>query len=474
MPPRDGGGRRPAPRPAVYVPRRGDAPADPEPADHDWAEPEPTAPDWVEPEWAGRPVGDPAGGHRRGLAIAALALAVLAAGGTTALATRRPHDTASWTPGRSRPIAHARQLAQAAPSPLPSPSPSPTPAAVPPPATYTVPGAAPAVPWPATGQATLRVVGVGRLGATPGQHPVPIASVTKVMTAYVVLRDHPLSAGGDGPTLTVTAAEAAAYPDEVAKNESLVRVAAGEVLTERQALDALLLPSADNIALILARWDAGDVPRFLAKMNATAAGLGMTSTHYTDPSGYEASTRSTADDQTLLAARAMRIPAFARIVAQRSAAVPLAGTVRNYNTLLGSDGVDGIKTGSTSAAGGCLLFAAHARVAGQDLTIVGAVLGQPGTTMYGLPQALAASRALIQAAQRTVGPHPLIPAGQAIATVGGVRLAAAATVTVIGWPGLTWRTRLHAAAHPVPGAGAGTLELDGAESHQSVALTALP
>src|SRR5947207_1334082 len=100
--------------------------------------------------------------------------------------------------------------------------------------------------WPGTGQATVEVAGLGSLGSSGAVRPVPIASVAKVMTAYLVLRDHPLRPADDGPALTVSAQEAAAYDTEAAGRQSLVRVAAGEVLTERQALEALLLPSADN------------------------------------------------------------------------------------------------------------------------------------------------------------------------------------------------------------------------------------
>ena len=71
------------------------------------------------------------------------------------------------------------------------------------------------------------------------------------------------------------------------QRESVVPVIVGEQLSELQALQALLLPSAKNIAAVLARWDAGSVARFVAHMNATARSLGMTRTRYTDPSGYD-------------------------------------------------------------------------------------------------------------------------------------------------------------------------------------------
>jgi D-alanyl-D-alanine carboxypeptidase (penicillin-binding protein 5/6) len=336
------------------------------------------------------------------------------------------------------------------------------------PTTATLPGTSPQLPWPATGQATVAVDGVGSLGATPDQRPVPIASLAKVMTAYLVLRDHPANAGDNGASLTVTAAEAAAYATEVAHNESLVKVSAGEVLTERQALEALLLPSADNMARILARWDAGTIPAFITKMNATAAALGMADTHYTDPSGYDPTTGSTAADQVLLATQVMRLPAFAQIVAMPAATIPIEGAVRNYNSLLGTDGVVGIKTGSTSSAGGCLLFAAHHQVGGRTVTIIGAVLGQQGTVMHGLPQALSASARLIEATASTLNMYTPIKAGQKIATIAGTGLIAATNLTILGWPGLPYhlavRTNIATLSGP-PQAGTtvGRLELDAAQ-----------
>jgi serine-type D-Ala-D-Ala carboxypeptidase (penicillin-binding protein 5/6) len=234
---------------------------------------------------------------------------------------------------------------------------------------------------------------------------VPIASVAKVMTAYIILRDHPLGAGEPGPTIVVRPGEAAAYPAQAANNYSLVPVTAGERLTERQALEALLLPSANNMAWILARWDAGRQAAFTAQMNTTARRLGMTDTHYTDPSGLSASTTSTAADQVRLGMAAMSEPALAQIVALRSAVIPVAGVVRNYNTLLGQDGITGMKTGSDTAAGGCILLAAWRQVRGHDTLIVAATFGQPGTMATMLPTALQAGHQLVLALSRALAGH---------------------------------------------------------------------
>jgi D-alanyl-D-alanine carboxypeptidase (penicillin-binding protein 5/6) len=234
----------------------------------------------------------------------------------------------------------------------------------------------PSTVWPAYGQAAF--VQGGRLHTGPNQHAAPIASVAKVMTAYLVLRDHPLRLGDDGPTITLTSADVADTDRRRDQQESVVTVAAGEQLTERQALLALLLPSANNIAAVLARWDAGSEDRFVARMNSTARSLGMTQTRYTDPSGYDDWTVSTAADQVRIVDRAMRLPVFARIVATTAATLPVVGTVYNTDALLGHDGFVGVKTGSDDAAGGCFAFRAIRWIDGRRTTITGVVLGQPG------------------------------------------------------------------------------------------------
>jgi D-alanyl-D-alanine carboxypeptidase (penicillin-binding protein 5/6) len=214
------------------------------------------------------------------------------------------------------------------------------------------------------------------------------------MTAYLVLRDHPLRLGEDGPTITLTDADVADTDRRRESRESVVSIAAGEELTERQALQALLLPSANNIAAVLARWDAGSANRFVARMNATARSLGMTQTRYTDPSGYDDTTVSTAADQVRIADRAMRLPVFASIVSTPSATLPFAGTVHNTNALLGHAGFVGVKTGSDDAAGGCFAFRAIRRINGKRTTITGVVLGQPGDDQ--IAAGLAAAAALVE------------------------------------------------------------------------------
>jgi D-alanyl-D-alanine carboxypeptidase (penicillin-binding protein 5/6) len=270
--------------------------------------------------------------------------------------------------------------------------------------------ALPSTVWPAYGQAAVQI-GQSQVHAGPNQHAAPIASVAKVMTAYLVLRDHPLGLGQDGPTITLTDADVADTDRRRGQDESVVPIAAGEQLTEWQALQALLLPSANNIAAVLARWDAGSADRFVARMNAAARSLGMIRTRYTDPSGYEDATVSTAAEQVRIVDRAMRLPVFASIVATPSATLPVAGTVHNTNTLLGHDGFVGVKTGSDDAAGGCFAFLAVRWINGKRTTVTGVVLGEPGSDR--IAGGLAAADAMVdritgQRATRDLG-QPTLP-----------------------------------------------------------------
>jgi D-alanyl-D-alanine carboxypeptidase (penicillin-binding protein 5/6) len=213
------------------------------------------------------------------------------------------------------------------------------------------------------------------------------------MTAYVVLHDHPLATGEAGPLITLTDADVADTASRRAREESVVTVAAGERLSELQALQALLLPSANNVAVVLARWDAGSVDAFVARMNETAQSFGLTSTRYTDPSGYDAGTVSTAVDQLHVVRHAMAIPVFARIVATPAVTLPVAGEVHSTDRLLGHDGFVGIKTGSDDAAGGCFAFRAVRSVHGRRVTVTGVVMGQPGDDQ--IAAGLSAAAALV-------------------------------------------------------------------------------
>jgi D-alanyl-D-alanine carboxypeptidase (penicillin-binding protein 5/6) len=254
-------------------------------------------------------------------------------------------------------------------------------------------GAAALLPWPARGQAAVVIDGYGDVGSSGGNSPAPMASTAKIMTALIVLEDHPLALNEPGPVLTVSQAEVATYFAERNEGKSVLPVSAGEQLTEYQLLQGLLLPSASNFAAMLSSWDAGSVAAFVGRMNARAAALGMTATHYADVSGFSPASVSTPTDLIRLAQVAMRLPVFGQIVAQSQATLPVAGVIGNLDTLLGQAGIVGIKTGHTDQAGGCFVFAADLTIEGQAVRLYGAVMGQPNF----LPGAFAATTALMNA-----------------------------------------------------------------------------
>jgi serine-type D-Ala-D-Ala carboxypeptidase (penicillin-binding protein 5/6) len=301
------------------------------------------------------------------------------------------------------------------------------------------PGSAPAFAWPEEGEAAVQAQGVeGAIASSGRQQPVAIASVAKVMTAYLTLLAHPLGAGQQGFVMTVTPADVAEDRRRVALDESTLPVRAGERISEREALQALLLPSANNIAALLAAHEGG-VTAFVAAMNAAARHLGMAATTYTDPSGFEPSTVSTAADQLKLARAAMGLPAFAAIVDERSVVLPVAGRVANYNALVGQDGYVGVKTGSDAAAGGCLVFAKRTTVAGRALTIMGVVLGQRSGAL--VEAALASAQRLGDSAASALRMESVLPAGSRVLSLSDAdgrrtAVATAGALRTIAWGGL--------------------------------------
>jgi D-alanyl-D-alanine carboxypeptidase (penicillin-binding protein 5/6) len=249
------------------------------------------------------------------------------------------------------------------------------------------------IDWPSEGESAIAVVGSGHRISHPSSQRVPIASVAKVMTAYVVMHRFPLRTDDPGFTMTISDSDAEATTIAADQGQSVVPVVAGEQLTEREALEALLLPSANNIAIALASRTAGSVSAFIQLMNQQASTLRMTDTTYTDPSGYAITTVSTARDQLRLARTAMRVPAFQQIVGMREATIPVVGAVTNTNSLLGHDGFVGGKTGSDTAAGGCFMFEAIRQVQGRQIQLIGVVLGQRNGPL--IAAALAAADSLV-------------------------------------------------------------------------------
>jgi D-alanyl-D-alanine carboxypeptidase (penicillin-binding protein 5/6) len=244
--------------------------------------------------------------------------------------------------------------------------------------------AAVSLPWPGYGEEAVGAVGYGVLATNGPQTPLPTASTIKILTALAVLKEKPLVLGEQGPTIIITQADVDSYNKYVAEDGSVARVAVGEQISEYQALQALLLPSANNMAETLARWAYGSIDGYATAANQLAVQLGMTATTVTDPSGFLPSTASSAHDLTVLGLNAMQDPVIAQIVGQATAVIPVQGTIHNVNQFLGEDGIIGIKTGNNDQDLGVYLFAAKHDVSGHSITIVGTVMDAQdlGTAMY--------------------------------------------------------------------------------------------
>ncbi|MEV5187884.1 D-alanyl-D-alanine carboxypeptidase [Streptomyces werraensis] len=306
--------------------------------------------------------------------------------------------------------------------------------------THTFDGDPVKLPWPGEGQGWMSGDGIGTMDHFGEQKPVAIGSVAKTMTAYIILREHPLKPGEEGPKIEVDAkAEEEGGYDKDGES-TLNTVKAGDFLTEKQALSAVMIPSANNIARLLARWDAGSEEAFVKKMNDTAKELGMTNTTYTDPSGLKETTVSTAEDQTKLGIAAMRNPAMVAITSAASWTDPSGQYWSNYNELPYTMGAIGIKTGSTTKAGGNLLFAARKKVGGQEVTVVGAILGQhKGPSI--LDTVNEVSKPALRAAQDALTSADILRKGTVVGYVddglgGRTPVAVTEDVKAVGWAGL--------------------------------------
>ena len=332
------------------------------------------------------------------------------------------------------------------------------------PVEVTVPGAPPDLPWPQAGAAAVGVSGLGAIATSGNEQKLPAASVTKVMTALVLLGDKPLAAGESGPTITITQLDVDAYNSEYRQDQSVVKVQAGERISEYSALEGMLIPSGNNMAETLARWDAGSIPAFVAKMNARATALGLTETEFADPAGSDPASVSTPSELMKLGMAAMKLPAFAQVVSLPSAVIPVAGAVNNIDRVLGKDGIIGIKTGSGFKLGASFLFAAQVTVSSHPVKIFGCVMGQPS-----LAAAFDRARALIRAMVPALTVKQILVRNQGVATyqtAWGARTDVLSTVDVmvVEWPEMVMRERLEAPAlavdRPVsPGADAGNLHI---------------
>lgn len=327
-------------------------------------------------------------------------------------------------------------------------------------ASYAFEGDKVSLPWPGEGQGWMDVEGIGTMDSFGEQKPVAIGSVAKAMTAYVILKEHPMKPGSKGKTIPVDAkAETEGGYDKDGES-TLNTVKEGDQLSQYDAIAAIMIPSANNIARLLARWDSkGSEAEFVKKMNAAAKDLGMKNTTYTDPSGLKETTVSTAEDQVKLGNELVRMKALTDITKLPYWYDPTGQRWDNYNRLVPYNNAIGIKTGSTTAAGGNLLFAGTQEVGGETAIVVGAILGQHTAPIIDTVNAV--SKTAMIAAQDALTSDTILKKGDVVGYVddglgGHTPVVATKNVSAVGWAGKTVKLELDASATVPHAAKSGT------------------
>jgi D-alanyl-D-alanine carboxypeptidase (penicillin-binding protein 5/6) len=251
--------------------------------------------------------------------------------------------------------------------------------------------------WGQYGSQAIGLIGYGINNQTGSETPSPVASTIKVLLTLSVLSKKPLTLNQQGPNITISPTDVANYNADVALGESVVQVQSGEVITEYQALQALLIASANNFADILATWAFGSSAQYQVFANEYAKSIGMNATTVTDNSGYVTTTVSNANNLAILGQKAITNPVIASIVDEYDATIPVAGKIQNYNLNVNptlNTGINGIKTGNTTSGGGNYIYSGIFK----GYPIVGSIVGAPNLTdaLNEAPQVLSSYESLIK------------------------------------------------------------------------------
>lgn len=204
----------------------------------------------------------------------------------------------------------------------------------------------------------------------------PTASIAKVITALTILEKYPLNPGELGPNIEITANDEELYKNYIAQNGTVTAVKAGVDIPLYNALEAMLLPSSNNMSDTAAVWAFGSLEEYQEYATQMVKRLDMNNTTIgKDSSGLDPSTTSTAEDLIKLGQAALKNPVIAEIVAKDQAEIPYAGVVPNHNHLVEKYGFTGLKPGASILAGETLLFSAKHVVNGKEVELIGVVLG---------------------------------------------------------------------------------------------------
>ncbi|MBC7591986.1 MAG: D-alanyl-D-alanine carboxypeptidase [Salinibacterium sp.] len=292
----------------------------------------------------------------------------------------------------------------------------------------------PPLAFPEYGASAIGAVGYPGVLASGGSvDALPIASISKVITALVLLDAKPLALGEPGPDITFGDSDVQFYDAQVAQNGSVAPLYSGQVMSQRNAMNVMLIASANNYAESLAAWAFGSQEAFVSAATEWLARTALTATAIVEPTGVSPGNVSTSSDLVELGRMALANPVLAEIVATPNIQIPELGIIENTNALLGITGVDGIKTGTLDEAGSCLLFSQDYTVGDTTVTLVGVVLGGPDhETIDGAIQSLLAQA---DAGFQNV---TLVTAGQQLATYATAwgdesAAVAASTLRVVVW-----------------------------------------
>ena len=244
------------------------------------------------------------------------------------------------------------------------------------------PAAAATLAWPGYGAGAITALGPdGTLGSYGGDEARSIASISKVISALVVLDAKPIDGAGDGPTIEMTSKDVGYRTSTLKLNAKVLPVTAGESFTERELLEMSLMESAANFTISSVMWAYGSNDAYVAAADAWLDAHGMTHTTIVEPTGLDPDNQSTTADLLTLGRLALADPLVAAIVGTDTTSVHDVGELDNGNLLLGGEGdgveITGIKTGSLAEAGACLLFSADLTVDGETVSVVGVILGGP-------------------------------------------------------------------------------------------------
>jgi D-alanyl-D-alanine carboxypeptidase (penicillin-binding protein 5/6) len=264
--------------------------------------------------------------------------------------------------------------------------------------------------WPKDGVAAIGTVDTGLKEIHGADTPRPTASMAKVITALVVLEKKPISTTETGDKITITPEMADFYNKIKDGDQSRLEVKVGEVYTERDLLNGMMLVSANNLADTVAVWAYGSKDDYLKAANKWLADHNLADTKMVDASGFDPGTVSTPRDMISIGTLAYQNETLRGIFRQVSA--PFNGQqISNTNQLLGIDKVFGLKTGHTDQAGANLLWVSSIRIDNVEKVIVGVVMGQNDADLFNV------AKKLNKSAQDNLGNITLVPAGTVVGKI---------------------------------------------------------